>query len=243
VSALLLGLLFAAIPIGLLQAQGSGRITGRVTDALTQDPIREAIVSVVGTAHSAGTDEDGFYVLEGIATGAVTLKAQILGYIPITTDEYTLPADSSLPVDFRLAPLMYELEGVEVTANSPSKGWTQRQGAQVLTKEQIPQRGDILSALGGLVPGVSVRGRRDNTRVVVRNAAADVLYVVDGQVIRPPLTFYIEAAAVDCVEVRKGYSAVAEYKPSVMGENYSGVVLIWTRGAIGARPAACVRGT
>jgi hypothetical protein len=36
-SALLLGLLFAAIPIGILQGQGSGRITGRITDALTKD--------------------------------------------------------------------------------------------------------------------------------------------------------------------------------------------------------------
>jgi hypothetical protein len=88
----------------------------------------------------------------------------------------------------------------------------------VLTKEQIPQRGDILNALHGLPPTVRVPGRRDDTRIVVRNAA------------------------VECVEVRRGFSAVADFKPSIVGEDYAGVVLIWTRGALGPRPRACMPG-
>jgi hypothetical protein len=69
-----------------------------------------------------------------------------------------------------------------------------------------------------------------------------VLHVLDGRVIRPPLTFYVEASIVECVEVRRGYRAVTEFKPSIAGENYSGVVLIWTQGALGSRPNKCVPG-
>ncbi len=225
-----------------LPAQAMGSISGQVLDAITREPIPDVIISVVGSDLIAGTDEDGRYTIDSVFAGLVRVKAQILGYVPITTDYYTILPDSIEPVDFRLAPVVYELEGVEVTGDRPTQKWRAHQGAQVLTKEMIPQRGDILTAINGLVPAVRTRGRRDDTRLVVRNAPADVLYVIDGQVIRPPLTFYIDAARVDCVEVRRGYSAVSEYKPSITGENYAGVVLIWTKGAIGPRPAQCLPG-
>jgi hypothetical protein len=239
--ALGLAVVVASTPVPL-GAQAVGTISGRVLDAISREPISDVIVSVVGSDLSTGTDKDGRYTIDSIAAGLVRVKAQILGYVPITTDYYTVLPDSTEEVDFGLAPVLYELEGVEVTGERPVQQWRTHQGAQVLTKEMIPQRGDILSAINGLVPAVRTRGRRDDTRLVVRNAAADVLYVIDGQVIRPPLTFYIDAASVECVEVRRGYSAVSEFKPSLVGENYSGVVLIWTKGAIGPRPRACLPG-
>lgn len=106
-------------------------------------------------------------------------------------------------------------------------------------------RAQYMGSISGRVVDAITRERIpdvEDKRLVFRNAVADVLYVVDGQVIRPPMTFYIDAAGVDCVEVRRGYSAVAEFKPSVVGENYSGVELIWTNGAIGPRPQQCLPG-
>ncbi len=223
-----------------LSAQSKGRLSGRITDAITGDPIPDVVVSVVGSSLTVGTDDSGEYQIDSVMPGLVRLHAQILGYVPITTDYYTVLPESTVPVDFKLAPLAYEVEGVEVTARSPEREWRRVQGAMVLTKEDLPQRGDILSAIHGLVPSVRVRGRRDDTRLVVRGAEADVLYVVDGHVLRPPLQFYISAAEVDCVEIRRGYRAVTEYKPSIVGEAYAGVVLIWTRGAIGPRPKECL---
>jgi len=234
-------LLATVSPIGIA-AQNAGSISGQILDALTQKPVRDVIVSVVGSALSSGTDEEGYYTINSVMPGLVKVKAQILGYVPITTDYYTVYPDSSTPIDFLLAPVLYELEGVEVTSQRPQRRWVQHQGARVLTQEDIPQRGDILSALQGLIPGIRVSGRREDTRMVVRNAKTDVLYVVDGNIIRPPLTFYIDATQVDCVEVRRGFSAVTQFKPSIAGETYSGVVLIWTKGALGARPRDCVPG-
>jgi len=234
------GVLAVAVPGRDLCAQRTGRISGRILDAITGDPVPDVIVTVVGTDMAVGSDDDGRFTIDSIMPGLVRIAAQILGYVPITTDYYTVLPDSTLPVDFKLAPLAYEMEGVEVTGRSPEREWRRVQGAMVLTKEDIPQRGDILTAIHGMVPSVRVRGRRDDTRLVVRGAAADVLYVVDGQVMRPPLQFYISAAEVECVEIRRGYRAVIEYKPSIVGETYAGVVLIWTRGAIGPRPKECI---
>ena len=234
-------LLATVFPVGIA-AQSSGSVSGQVLDALTREPVGDVIVTVVGSALRSGTDEEGYYTIDSVMPGLIKVKAQILGYVPITTDYYTVHPDSSTAVDFHLAPVLYELEGVEVTGQSPQRKWVRHQGSVVLTKEDIPQSGDILSALQGVIPSVRVTGRREDTRMVVRNASADVLYVVDGNIIRPPLTFYIDATQVECVEVRRGFSAVAMYKPSIVGEVYSGVVLIWTKGALGARPRDCVPG-
>lgn len=236
-----LALAILVVP-GCLRAQYIGSISGRVVDAITREPIPDVIVSIVGSDLTAGTDSDGRFTVDSVMAGLVRVQAQILGYVSITTDYYTVRPESVEQVDFALAPVLYELDQVSVTGQRPAARWRAHQGAQVLTKEMIPQRGDILTAINGLVPAVRTTGRREDTRLVVRNAVADVLYVVDGQVIRPPLTFYIDAAGVDCVEVRRGYSAVAEFKPSIAGETYSGVVLIWTKGAIGPRPAQCLPG-
>ena len=233
-----------ALPAAPIQveAQRSGRVAGRVLDALTNAPVIDATVSVVGSALAVGTGEDGHFAIDSVTPGLVRFQAMILGYHPITTDYYTVLPDTTIDVDFKLAPLAYELEAVEVTGRDPAREWSSVRGALVLTREQLPERGSVLDALHGLVPGVRTRGMHEDARLVVRGAEADVLYVLDGHVIRPPLTFYVDAGDVDCVEIRKGFSAVMEFKPSIVGENYAGVVLIWTTGYVGPRPRQCVRG-
>jgi hypothetical protein len=201
--------------------------------------IVDAVVAVLGSNISVGTDEAGTYSIDSVVPGLVRLKAQLLGYVPITTDYYSVMPDTSIQVDFKLAPVAYELDAVEVTAEEPGRRWSRQQGARLLTAEQLPERGNILDALQGVVSGVRVRGRREDTRVVVRGAEADVLYVLDGTALRPPLTFYIDASEVDCVEIRKGFSAVLEFKPPGTGDTYAGVVLIFTEGYIGDRPPGC----
>lgn len=236
---LAIGLLLGANP-GDVGAQRKGRISGTVTDAISGDPIADVTVSVHGSDLNIGTDAEGRFLLDSVLPGLVKLRAQMLGYVPITTDYYTVLPDSTIPVSFKLAPLAYEVDGVEVTGLSPEREWRREQSAHVLTKEDLPQQGNILNALQGVVPGVRVSGRHEDTRLSVRGAATDVLYVVDGQVLRPPLQFYIGASEVECVEVRRGYRAVMEYKPSIVGETYSGVVLIWTNGSLGPKPRECM---
>ena len=222
-----------------VHAQSTGRITGKVTDAITGDPVADVMVAVLGATISVGTDEEGVYSIDSVVPGLIRLRAQLLGYLPITTDYYSVLPDTSVEVDFKLAPIVYELDPVEVTAREPGRRWQRQQGAQLFTPEQLPERGNILDALQGVVPGVRVRGRREDTRLVVRGAQADVLYVLDGNVLRPPLTFYVDAQDVDCVEVRKGFSAVMEFKPPGTEAIYAGVVLIFTRDYIGSRPRGC----
>ncbi len=222
----------------LLHSQTSATVSGSIHDAITGSPLADIVVSIVGSTVQSVTDAEGQYTIDSVLPGLVKLNAQGIGYHPITTDYYTALPTEPLDVDFRLAPVIFEVEGVEITADRPVREY---QGATVLTSDELPPRGDILNALQGAVPGISVRGRRDNTRVRARGSLSEVLFVIDGVVTTPPLRFYIDAANVDCVEVRRGSLAAQEYRTSINSEIYSGVVLIWTKGAYGPRPQSCYK--
>lgn len=220
-----------------LRAQQPGKVSGRVVDAVSGQPLQSVIVTVVGAELTTRTDDDGRYLIEAVPPGLVKVTAQIIGYHPITTSYYNVFPDSATSVNFRLAPLTVQLDPVEVIGERPEEEF--KFGATVITSDQLPARGDILTSLKGVAAGINVTGRNEDTRVTVRRSHASVLFVVDGVVITPPMTFYIDTQEVECVEVRRGYRAAQEFRPSIHGETYSGVILIWTKGSLGRKPPGC----
>ncbi|MGH7530347.1 MAG: carboxypeptidase regulatory-like domain-containing protein [Gemmatimonadales bacterium] len=221
-----------------LQAQQAGSVRGVVLDAITRTPLQHVAVVIVGRLDSALTDDAGAYRIDAVAPGQVRLTARKLGFHPITTAFYTVAAGGVVMADFALAPLAVDLAAVEVEAE-PSRRRAAI-GAQVLKGEDLP-RGDILTALQSAVPSLRMSGRRDDMRMRMRQSSSEVLYVIDGTVITPPLTFLIDTRDVACVEVRPGYRAAQEFRPSINSEAYSGVVLIWTRASRAPRPRECAQ--
>jgi hypothetical protein len=222
-----------SMPLG---AQRAGGVRGVVVDAVTRAPLPQAVVTIAGRPYSAVTDDQGAYRIDAIVPGQVRLTARKLGFQSSTTSFHTVTAGAVVIVDFKLAPLAVDLEPVAVEAE-PSRRRAAI-GSQVLRGEDLP-RGDILTALQGTVPSLRTSGRRDDTRVRIRQSSSEVLYVIDGTVITPPLMFSIDTREVECVEVRRGYRAAQEFRPSINSEAYSGVVLIWTRGSREPKPREC----
>jgi len=75
-----------AILICHLFAQGSGTVTVKVRDAITEEPIRQAqvVLSVFGGAsvsHRSFTDNTGTTILRGLAGGSYSLEVQARGYV------------------------------------------------------------------------------------------------------------------------------------------------------------------
>lgn len=222
-------------------AQAPGRITGSIADAVTSKPLVDVEVRIAGSDLRTVTGTEGTYTIEGVPPGLVRVTAQVIGYHPITTPYYSLRPDSSLAVNFKLAPVTVRLDPVEVTADAPASTRTNL-SRTVITREQLPASGDLLQNLQGTVVGLRTSGRHDRTQVSIRGSTTEPLYVVDGTVITPPLTFYIDVNEVECVEVRRGYTAAQEFRPSINSETYSGVIIIWTRGSLGEKPRGCTPG-
>jgi hypothetical protein len=219
-------------------AQSTGRITGSIADAVTQNPLARVDVSVSGFDRTAVTDAEGRYVIDSVPPGLVRVSVQIIGYVPITTQYYTIRPDTSIDVDFKLAPITVQLDPVEVTARRSPESESNLT-TTLITRDQLPASGDILGALQGTVAGLRVSGEKEGRRTSIRMSHTDALYVINGTVVRPPLVFYIDVAEVECVEVRKGFMAAQEFNPSLATPTYSGVILIWTRGSLGNKPRGC----
>ena len=76
----MLMLLALAGPGAVTAQTPTGAIEGRVTDAVTGQPLNDAAVFVAGTEFSALTNTAGRYSLSGIPAGEHTVKVVIIGY-------------------------------------------------------------------------------------------------------------------------------------------------------------------
>src|SRR2546423_13743111 len=93
--ALLIGLVWS-MRLGA-QAVPSGTITGRVVDAITQQPISDVSVVVEGTRRGAISGSDGTFTIGGVPAGTQTVRARRIGFsAPAQT--VTVPAGGSVSV-------------------------------------------------------------------------------------------------------------------------------------------------
>ena len=76
-AAAVLGLCAAA---GHLEAQGTGRISGRVIDSASTGILANAAVSVVGAQGGTYTRADGGFLLPAVPAGSVRLRVARIGY-------------------------------------------------------------------------------------------------------------------------------------------------------------------
>ncbi len=227
-----------ALSVPQLTAQTPTTVSGTIIDAVTGKPVPNVAITVLGSDFTTITGSDGTYTLTNVPPGLIKVKAQIIGFHPITTPYYNLKPGESERVNFKLAPLRVQLAAVEILGDRPEeRQWAF--GSNILTSEQLPTQGSVLDALQGTVAGLDSYGDKDGQGVSFRNSGRPVLYVIDGVTVRPPLTFYIDVNEVECVEIRKGYRASQEFRMSINGPTYSGVILIWTRGSMAPRPREC----
>jgi len=98
----MLALLAVAGPGAVTAPVPAGTIEGRVTDAVTGQPLQDAAVFVEGTAFSALTNTAGRYSLSSVPAGEHTVRVVILGYAT-QEKQVTVTAGQKTEADFALA--------------------------------------------------------------------------------------------------------------------------------------------
>jgi outer membrane receptor protein involved in Fe transport len=93
------------------QAQTTGLVLGRVTDAVTGQPLQAVEVSVEGLRLRALTSERGEFILAAVPTGERELRVRLLGYRTATLS-VLVRAGRTLQVTIELTPAPLEVEGV-----------------------------------------------------------------------------------------------------------------------------------
>lgn len=110
----LLPVLFLLVSVGV-QAQ-SGKITGKILDAETGEPLIGATVGIKGSTKGAVANIDGNYLMLNVAPGTYTLEARYIGYATLAVQEVIVRTDLTTEQDFRLELEAFEGEEIVVVA-------------------------------------------------------------------------------------------------------------------------------
>jgi len=218
----ILALLFIGV---FLFAAEYGKITGKVMDGETGDPLIGADVVVEGSELGAASDVAGGYVVLYVPAGTYAVVASYLGYDPFTFTNVVVNADQTTVLNFRLRPTVIQVEGVTSVAVREPIVISQTQTGRSVTSEDINRLpvttiNQVITLQAGVVQtslGTSIRGGR----------VEEVTYFVDGIVTKVPQTGRQSAQmspdAVEEVSVISG-GFDAEY-----GDALSGIINVITR--------------
>ncbi len=170
------GLALAAVGLalgaGTLLGQGStGKIEGRVRDQAGA-PIANAQVFVVGTAFNALTNPQGYYFINNVPAGTISVRSAFIGYKSTQVDGVKVLAGQTGTVDIQLEQTAVEIQEITVVSQTqplvPRDEVTTKQRIDGSVAEDLPV--DRINDVLALQPGVtvdntgnlSIRGGRNN---------------------------------------------------------------------------------
>jgi len=110
-------LFFFLQPVDLSAA--SGKITGKIIDAETGEPLGGVNVIIEGKVLGAATDIDGNYFILNVPPGIHTIKASFIGYVSVKKTNIHVAIGLTTIVDFELKVQTVELSEIVVKAEKP----------------------------------------------------------------------------------------------------------------------------
>ncbi len=215
----------------LFAQTGVGKISGKVIDADTKEPLIGANIIIINTNLGAATDVDGNYFILNITPGTYQLKISYVGYASKTIRDVRLVANITyelnveLSTDFTLPDIVVESKKLfEEKATNTVKVFDADQISR------LPVRGvtNIASLQAGVVSQEGSGGVSGNATLNVRGGrGSEVLYIVDGV---PQTNLYnrgnvsqVSDNAVDQISFQVG-GYEAKY-----GQAQSGIISITTK--------------
>ena len=167
-----------------LAQSGVGKLSGKVIDADTKEPLIGANVVLVNSDLGAATDVDGNYFVLNITPGTYSVKFSYVGYAPKTIQNVRVVAgityelNCDLSTDFTLPEIVVQSNKLfEEKATNTVKVFDADQISR------LPVRGvtNIASLQSGVVTQEGSGGVSGNATLNVRGGrGGEILYIVDG---------------------------------------------------------------
>ena len=157
----------------------TGKIVGKITDAISGEPIVGVNVLVVGTTRGTTTDIEGQFSIIGVSIGTYTVRASQVGYGSYEIKDVKVTSDQTTPLNIKLTSSEVQLTGVTITAdqqlvNSLATSSTQTVGEKSIQSiPNVKTVEDVLKLQAGVV--------KVGNQLFLRGGRADeVQYLVDG---------------------------------------------------------------
>lgn len=216
---------------------GRFKVSGRVLDSRTMQPLPYAIVKVLNLELWAATDANGMFAIENVPQGPASIEVRTLGYVSRTV-QFNLNRNTDLK-NIQLKEENLSIPGVEVTARKRSTIGTTTYSIDraTLDHSQALSLNDIMALLPG---GQTINSTlTDDSRMALRsntgergNAAFGTAVEIDGMRLnnnasmsetQSASTRNISTSNIESIEVISGIPGV-EY-----GDISNGVVKVNTR--------------
>ena len=140
----------------LLMGQTVGKLSGKIIDRDTREPIIGCNVVIVGTKLGATTDIDGSYFILNIVPEEYDVEASMIGYQKVLEHGVIINSDKTTTVDFSLTSTTLTQGVVEVVATRPDVQPEKTSTSEVVRTDDVKE----------------IAGMRDVTDVI--GLAADV---------------------------------------------------------------------
>jgi outer membrane receptor protein involved in Fe transport len=199
----------------------TGKISGKIVDSETKEPLIGANVIIQGTNFGAAADSEGDYYINNVPPGTYTLIISSVGYHKVTIEKVVVRIDLTTRIDVELTPTTIGLGEVVVQAQQPlvtkdltsTSAIVSSEDIKLMPVENIHQ---VINLQAGVVNG-HFRGGR----------SGEVAYLIDGVSVTDAfnngLSLEVENSSIRQMEIISG-TFNAEY-----GQAMSGIVNIVTK--------------
>jgi hypothetical protein len=156
-------------------AENTGKISGRVKDKKSQEPLVGVNVVVEGTTLGARTDLYGDYFILNLSPGLYRVTASYLGYGRLTQIEVQVKIDQTTNLNFDLTEESIQAEAVTVVAQKPKVELDLTASKETMSRDEISRTWgktlkDVISDVSGTNINGGIRG----------SFGGDVAYRMDG---------------------------------------------------------------
>jgi outer membrane receptor for ferrienterochelin and colicin len=173
--------LYLLLFLGQIAYSGTtGKISGVVVDASSNEPLPGANVIIEGTTMGAATNLEGQYSILNVPPGVYTLRAGMIGYQATRVKNVNVSIDLTTEIDFSLPETVLEMgESVTIVAERPMvvkdlTASTAIVGAEEMEALPVTEVNEAIELQAGLIKdaggGLHVRGGR----------SGEISYWVDG---------------------------------------------------------------
>lgn len=165
----------------------TGSIVGKVTDAITKEPLIGVNIVLSGTNFGDATNIKGEYNISGVPIGNYVVKASAIGYNPISKTDVVVSSGRPAMIDFELTESVIELGNVVVESDLFQSVPTEVSSIRNFSYEEIRRAPggfeDVVRALA-VLPGVAQSDAGRNDLIVRGGAPSENLFLVDGFVVQ-----------------------------------------------------------
>ena len=156
----------------------SGRISGKVTDQQTGEPLIGANIIVMGTSLGAASDVNGEYLITNLSAGNYNVKASYIGYRDVTINNVLITSGLTTRLNFELQTAGITTGEVVIVSQRPLIEKTSTNALRRFGPEDMENLGlRDLNSIVQIQPGVVTQ----NGNTFIRGSRPDETgYTVEG---------------------------------------------------------------